>query len=36
MQGQPHAPQMGAPGGLGCTSAPLTSGMGTVPCPVSY
>ena len=35
MQGQPHASQMGTPGGLGCTSAPWTSGMGTVPCSVS-
>lgn len=35
MQGQPHASQMETPGGLGCTSTPLTLGMGTVPCSVS-
>lgn len=28
---QPHASQMETPGDLGCTSAPLMLGMGTVP-----
>ena len=31
MRDQPHASQMETPGDLGCTSAPPTLGMGTVP-----